>query len=381
MAVALALLLFIPVTLGIPSQGRTTGSGSRLPYVQYTLSISNGTRYKGNFATNLTGAAGQGEAGIAYDNSSGYLYVTNLLNRISVINAKKTSLVKSINVGGEPFDIVYDSGNGNLYSSNLNQKLSIINGKSGKLSGIIDTGTYSGRMALNGRSNTLYLQNLLNLSYEKVGLSSHASISNVSISKTTPISKHPIPGISYDSANNTVFAANFQNDTVVVLNATSGRILRNLSFPGQVGAVYFDRAENMVYLTVPVVQQMYALNASTYARDGNVSTGGYPSSIAADNAAGFLFVTNELAATLSVYSISSLSPLETLNLSSGSTGALYVPQNGRLYVINSGTALLSIISTRQGGGSIPWYVYYVVLPATAAAILSFFLIQRRRREK
>ncbi|AKA48215.1 hypothetical protein IX51_02850 [uncultured archaeon] len=382
LAAAAIITLLLPGLLGASVAGTTSDAASTLPYVKYTVLLGNGTVFNGNYVPKSNLVASQGEAGIAYDNSTGDLYVTNLLQNISVISSSKLSLKKTLHVGGEPFDVIYDSMNGNIYASNLNQKLSIIDGKTLRISGNISTGVFSSRMAINGNADTIYLLNLLNLTYEKINLSKGKLSGNVSIGLYNGTYRHPVPGIAYDPQNNTVFASNFENGTVVVLDATTGKILRNITFPAQVGDLFYESGTDAVYAAVPLVQQVYAINAATYGIEGNMTTGAYPSSISASYAGNYLFVTNELAGTLSVYNLTTFRALETLNLSSGPTGACYVSEKGYLYVVDSGKGTLSAIYVNQAASKPhppnSFYVFYVIVPVVIAAAVFTAIIYRRK---
>ncbi len=347
-----------------------------MPFVKYTVALHNGTVYKGNHKENSTEVSTLGESGIAFDPVTGCVYVTNLLENISVINTHTMSLVRTLNVGGEPFDIIYDQSNGNLYSSNYNQMVSVINGRTGQLNGSIPTGTYSGRMSMDNSTNSLLLLSLVTTTYERIDLSHGFSINNVSLGTSSSSLKHPVPGIAYDSGNNTVFASNFNNFSLVVLNASSGKIVHSIIIKDQVGAVYFDPAVGTVYAVATASSEVLAFNSSTYSETGNFSTGAYPTSIAVDNNGGYIFVTNELEGTLSVYGLHNLTLLENITLSSGPTGAYFVPSQGYLYVVDSGSGLLNIISTGSHSKNSDSSYLYFAIPAVAAAAFSFFMIRR-----
>lgn len=375
--------LIIASVLAPTFAGASSAGTNILPHVKYTLNLRNGEVYDGNLVLNSTGLPSLGEAGIAYDSGNGFLYVTNLFDNISVVDTKNMSLVRNLHVGSEPFDIVYDRVNGKVYSSNYNQQLSVINGKTGNVSDSINTYTYSGRMAVDNQTNTLFMLSLVYTSYETVNLNGNDTLGNVSLGYFNGSLKHPVPGIAYDYSNNTVFAANFDNYSIVVLNATSGQIVKNIRMGDQVGALYMDGATNTLYAAVTSQQRVAIINCTNYAITGSVLTGTYPSSITADNSGGFLYVTNELDSNVSVYSLKNSTFLQSINLSSGSTGAYFVPSQGYLYVINSGTGLLSVIysSTSQTSPQINSYPYYALVAAVVAATVLIVALRSKLKTR
>ena len=73
--------------------------------------------------------------GIAFDPSTGYIYVTSLgYCNVYVINGSTNYVVSTIAVGSEPFAIAYDSSNGYLYITNpCSNKICVINGTTNKI--------------------------------------------------------------------------------------------------------------------------------------------------------------------------------------------------------------------------------------------------------
>lgn len=381
MAASMVLIMIAPVSAGTTFAQAGTSSQGGIPYVKSTVVLANGSVFKGNFVPQGQLEVPQGEGGVALDTSTGRLYVTNLFDNISVLNDKTLSTVSRIQVGGEPFDVVYDPVNGNVYASNLEMQLNVIDGKNMSLVSNITTGTFSSRMAINTASNTMYLPNLLNQSYEKISLNGTSRITNVSIGSNRSTLKHPVQGIAFDSMNNTVFASNFQTSKMMVLNASTNRIVRNITFSGQIGVVSYDRSTNSVVFAITGDQQIISMNASTYEVQGNMTSGRYPSSIAFDNSAGYIFVTDEGNSTVSVFNMGNYSRVGSISVSSGPTGAFFDPGMSRLYIINSGSGTLSVIQVNSTSTAPLKKTLEIVIPVVSAAlILGVILLWRRRNQ-
>lgn len=379
-AFVLASLMLTSIAPAMASPSDSSQSTVSLPYVQYTVLLENGTVMKGNYVPQLNEVAVQGEGGIAYDSATGDLYVTHLFSNISVLDARTLLTIKKISVGGEPFDVIYDGADGNIYATNLIRQLNVINGTNAKITANISTGTFSSRMALNSNSNELYLPNLLNQSYEQISLGTPVSIKNVSTGSSRSTLKHPVQGIAYDSLNNTVFVSNFQTNSLVVLNATSGKMIRNIAFDNQIGAVTYNQAQNSVYFALTGDIKVLSMNASSYRITGNMTTGYYPSTIAFDNRAGYIFVTDEGNSTLSVYNMFTFQGIETLNVSLGPTGACFSVAQSRLYVLNTGTGTVSVIKVNNTAAG-PFNKDVLILSGLggAAIVLSTVMWMRIRK--
>jgi len=97
-SIAILLSAFgLPVTANGSQDSAQSNPGG---YVKYTLILVNNTLVNGNFVVYTGTGNGMGPAGVAYDPSNGYIYVTNVFSgTVSVINGATNAVIATIPVG------------------------------------------------------------------------------------------------------------------------------------------------------------------------------------------------------------------------------------------------------------------------------------------
>ena len=200
---------------------------------------------------------------IAYDAADGDFYVTDeYWGNITVINGTHNSIVGTISVKeyNELYAILYDPHNHDLYVSNgdTNDNITVLNGSASP--------------------SPLFLGNVTAGSF--------------------PIS------FTFDPENDTVFVANSVSDNLSVIRDATNRVVATVrSLAVGPGAITYDDANNLVYASAQYAGDVVAVNASSYLPVGSLLSLGtveYPHSIAYDPASDRVYVTTEYQGSVSV---------------------------------------------------------------------------------
>ena len=246
---------------------------------------------------------------VAFDPTNGYIYVTNYeSDNVSVINGSTNNVISTVDVGSYPQRAAFDSANGYVYVTNsLSNNVSVINGSSNKLISTVDVGSYP-------------------------------------------------HGVAFDPSNGYIYVTNYESDNVSVINGSTNSVIATISVGlGPLGAA-FDSANGYVYVTDFTSGSVLVINGSTNSVIATIDVGSYPQGATFDPTNGYVYVTNTGSDNVSVINGSTNSVISTISVGSGpiisifdteifSTGIVFDPNNGYVYVTNVASGTVSIIST------------------------------------
>ncbi|HYK93522.1 MAG TPA: YncE family protein, partial [Thermoplasmata archaeon] len=170
------------------------------------------------YSWNITASAAVGSDpfGVAYDNATDDVFVTNTgSNNVSVISAATNASVGSIGVGYQPYGIAYDWATKELY---------VANGGSANVSVI--------------------------------------SGSNLSVITSIPVGGDPI-GVAVDPASGQVFVANHGSNNVSILSDTSHKVVKAIATGTGPYGVALDNRTDTIYVTNNGSQNVSVINATT----------------------------------------------------------------------------------------------------------------------
>lgn len=157
---------------------------------------------------------------VSYDPSNGLIYVAGA-NHIWAIDGVTDLLVKKIPISS-PWVVTFDSFNGNIYATAAETETT-------SQSGLSPTGgsTYQYVYVINGTTNEIIPQD------------------------TLTVGEYPTTMI-YDPANRYVYVANYQTDTIVVINGVTNQIIDNITVgqgPGPgFNSLAYDNANGEIYV-------------------------------------------------------------------------------------------------------------------------------------
>lgn len=263
--------------------------------------------------------------GIAYDSSNDDLYVTNSgetgagTNYISVINPKTNTVIGSISTCASSSSIVYDQSNGYLYT--VGCPVTVIDGSTNEqianITGIVDPGSF----AYDSSNRYLYV-----LSYGCATPNSMCDNVSVIDTSTNKVIKEIGPfgenigspgGITFDSSNGNLYVTNDYAQTISVINGTTNTVIHTIKLEGsnEPDSVAFDPINGYVYsvefpgnfVSETADAEIIAINGASNSIVGNVTLAppiGFPMSMVFDASNNHLYITNNLAGTVSAISTS-----------------------------------------------------------------------------
>ena len=295
--------------------------------------------------------------GVAYDSGSGDVYVVNQgSNNVSVISGD--SVVGSpITVGTSPFGVAYDSGNGDVYVANRgSDTVSEISGVT--VVNTIPVGTSPEEVAYDSVNGDVYVSD--------PGPNTVNVISgNGVVGGPITVGANPV-GLAFDSSNGDVYVANYLSDNVSVISGHSvvGSAISVGVDPAGVG---YDSGNEEVYVANEGSNTVNVISGTTNALVGGaISVGRAPFGVDYDPRNGDMYVANSESASVSVISTRlALGPLgaslrgtsvsgtasATISVGSDPSWAAYDPDNGDVFVANSGSDSVSVISGDSAVGS------------------------------
>src|SRR5437660_1384885 len=167
-----------------------------------------------------TVAVGVNPDGIAVDNATNKIYVSNYGNNgtfpstVSVINGTNNRLSATILVGVNPAGLGVNSVNNRIYVANYNSSnVSVIDGSTNTVVATIVVGTHPSGVSVNIATNKVYVANSIDGTVSVVDGFSNTVVANVSFPLGT------LPGaVGVDSVTNEVYVANSGLRTVSVIS-------------------------------------------------------------------------------------------------------------------------------------------------------------------
>jgi len=250
-------------------------------------------------------------ANAVYDPATGYAYI-GTGNEFFVVNPANNALLGNITASGynpmisTPYttNMLYDSANGFIYALSSSGQIYVLNTTSilnsyGFVNFTIPVGMNPTWMAFNQKAQLIYVAN------EGSGNISVISAVNNTDFASIPLLKG-IMGIAYVPTNNELYVTNSTHPIIYVLNATTGKLITELTWAGS-----------------PSLQLLYANGFIYAATTGNKTVAG--ENITVYNPAKNTFVANISTGVNYTY------------------GMQYNPSDGMVYVTSSG-GYVSIIS-------------------------------------
>lgn len=262
-------------------------------------------------------------AGIAYDSSNGDLYVTNdnandrfADSNVSVISGATDQLIANVPVGASPTGIAYDPDDGDLYVTNCgSENMSVINGTRDSIVATIPM-TLSGCM---------------------VGSDWYANFAPV----------------LYDPASRTIYASQYADALISVVNTTTNRVVQNITVAGAPWGMAYDPESQRVYATEATVDYVAAINGVTNSLETQIPVGIFPSGVTYDSSNGDLYVADAGTyvhhpvgyGNISVINGLSNNVEDTIFVEGYPWNVAYDPGNGLIYETDSNTSVVKVISS------------------------------------
>ncbi len=252
----------------------------------------------GNFTTNPVVSAvipvGADPFGVAYDNTSGEIFVTNTgSNNVSVLQGNLSTPIASITVGTEPMGVAYNPVNGNIYvANNGSNDVSVISGSTLALLGTIHVGTQPLGVAVDPDSGAVFVANH--------GSANVSVISSASLHVVANVGTGDGPfGVAVDNASDNVYVTNEGSSNITVISAVTDALITSISvsdpgFAVDLQGIAYDSGSNRLWVGAGRLVVAWIDPNSEDVGVDNFD----PSGVAYDPDTGDICVTNTANATL-----------------------------------------------------------------------------------
>jgi YVTN family beta-propeller protein len=268
---------------------------------------------------------GAAPVSIAVNSANGRVYVANAGDgTVSVLDGKSDSVMATIPIGSHPYSIAADSATGKVYVTHtFGDQLSILDGATNTAADL-KTGS-SDLIAINSRAATIYLLGyggaVMALDGESHKMTSlpvgrHAwaltlndltgtvyvtriedadlAAVNSPSSDASILSAGAIPcAIAVNSKSNTLYVANYGDNTVTVTNSTTGRATTSIPVGEHPKAIAFDPSRNLVYVANTSSGTVTVIDAENKAVVATLPAGKNPYALAVVPGSNSLYVANE----------------------------------------------------------------------------------------
>jgi len=287
---------------------------------------------------------------VAYDSMNNAIYVANAgANELSIISDQTNTRTGTVAVGKIPIAVAYDPTDDDIYVANLGSSsgtnlslanLSIVSGAIERVVGWIQLGGAPTSFAYDSTNNTMLVG-------EASGNISILSGITGKVIAVDTVGEGYIFGVTYDSASNTIFAANYLGDNVSILSGSTGRVIGSAVVGVNPDALLYDPDNNEVYVANQLSGNVSILSGSTGRPVGSVDVGSEPSGFAFNPQNDVIYVADHSSGTVSIVSGSSESVVATVSV--GGPGdcpgaAAYDPANAEVYVADLCASTVEVIA-------------------------------------
>ncbi len=195
-----------------------------------------------------TVAVGSDPFGVAYDNQSGDVFVTNSgSDNVSVLNGTQPYPIGSVSVGVDPLGVAYDPVDGDVYvANNLSNSVSVVDPTTDAVVANVSVGSNPTGVAANPATGDVYVANHGSANVSVLAPFTHALV--------TTLTTEPGPyGIAVDNRSGNVYVSDEHAANVTVINGTMVSDMKNISIPGygtwlDLQGIVYDPADNLVWV-------------------------------------------------------------------------------------------------------------------------------------
>jgi YVTN family beta-propeller protein len=326
-----------------------------------------------------------GALGVAVNNSTNQVYVTDGAHNVTVIDASSNAITSRIRVGPTPIGIAVDPNTGLVYVADSGSNLvSLINGAT-----VANITVRAGPtdVAINPVTKLVYVTDQLANSTSVISETSNTVVANITSTSTCALSFPS--GVGVDPNTNRVYVTNKGTNSVCVINGSTNTFLANIRVGNGPTAVAVNPATKRVYVAdvmdpISSVGLVSVIDATSNSLIANITLGRFagPSGIAVNTFNNRIYVANwalqpapsggsGIAGVVSVINGTSNIIINTVNVDSysfslfscaagGSSGCLGfgvgvmttslvfggIPTNNLVYVADGIGGIVSVIGQR-----------------------------------
>jgi YVTN family beta-propeller protein len=287
--------------------------------------------------------------GIAYSSENGNMYVTNTgAGTVSVIDTSTNTVIDTIEVEDLPVAIAYSSDNGNMYVTNEGPEgpdlVSVIDTSTNTVIDTIEVEETPVGLAYNPGNKNLYVTSNTN---EGPDLVSVIDTSTNTVIDTIQLSRSPF-GIAYNPDNGNMYVAIIDSTAVSVIDSSTNTVIDTISVQHNPTDLIYNSVNSYIYVVNFGSKTVSVINPSTDMVVKTINIGNTPRGIAynSDNGDVYVSATYPFGGPDAIYVIDSSTNtvIDTIEAGVFPTGMAYNPDNGNLYVANYHQDTVSVIS-------------------------------------
>jgi YVTN family beta-propeller protein len=220
---------------------------------------------------------------IAVNVATGKVYVTHTFdNRLSILDGA-TNTVTDLKTGSVDL-IAINPGTGTIYLLGYGGAVTVLDGPSQRLS-VRPVGDHAWGLTLNEVTGAVYVTRIESADLVALdGTSSDPAI----------LSAGAIPcAIAVNSKANTLYVANYGDNTVTVIDANTGRTKATIPVGDRPKSIAYDAGRNLVYVANTLDDSATVIDAASYAVLATLPAGKSPYALAVAPGSNRLYVANE----------------------------------------------------------------------------------------
>lgn len=318
---------------------------SAISYGEYSSSLSAKPAISGclpSTGSGLNGVVhtinvGSSPYAAAYDANNSDIYVSNTgSNNVSVISGSTNQVIDSVAIGTSPEGIAFDPSNGNMYVANTDSSsVSVISSSNNTVIKTVHVGSFPSKITYASSNGNMYVVNMNSNNVSVIASSNNSVLTSINVG-TTPV------GITYDPSNENMYVANQGSNNISVISTATNKVTNTMNLSASPNDVAYDA--NNSYLYVPVYSEVYV-----YSTNGSYVTGVFvgtnPQSAIYNHYNGNVYVLNSGSNSVSIISSSSDTVIKTVNVGTSPQGMGYDSENANIYVTNQASKNVSVINT------------------------------------
>lgn len=296
-----------------------------------------------------TAGAISSPSGVAYSQSNSQIYIADAAsNRVLIVNGETNQVTGSVPVGFAPLGVTFDPLNGNIYVANSASNNVTVISSSDKVTGSIRVGFTPASIVVDPENGMVYVTNSNSNNVTIISGSNSSSLGSISVGN------YP-DGIAYNPVNHLIYVANSGSHNVSVINTTTNKVVLSPQISYEPTGAAFDpfngfidivNTPNPWYGLTVITSSNYIVGAMTFVDSSSVlGVGG--GSIVYDPADTNLYAT--IPETNQVQVVSSFRntnlPAGKITVGQYPSGIAYDPLNNYVYVANSYSGTVSVITT------------------------------------
>jgi YVTN family beta-propeller protein len=261
---------------------------------------------------------------IAVNTANGRAYVANAGDgTLTILDGFSDAVVATVPIGSHPYSVAVNSATGKVYVTHtFGDQLSILDGTTNTPSDL-KTGS-SDLIAINSRTGTIYLLGYGGAVKVLDGASQQFN--------ERPVGRHAW-ALTLSEVTGTVYVTRIENADLAVINPDSA----NLSTlpAGEIPcAIAVNFQANQLYVTNYGDNSVSVIDASSGRKTATVPVGRHPKAIAFDASRNLVYVANTSDGTVTVIDAANNGVVATLTAGKNPYALAVVPGSSRLYVAN-----------------------------------------------